>query len=152
MANLPLRTRRLLAAGLNRRDIAAFAGRRMLRAATGPNAVAASLTIGAGNAAVTYTAPLWRGASGNAARISHVVPAGANVPLSIVRTNRDYVVTLATGASAGVATSTAAQVAAAWNASVDVVDRGIIASLPGTGASVATAQALTNLTGGLGGS
>lgn len=135
---------------MNARQIASIGRRRMLRKATGANATAATLTIGAGNAAVLYTAPVWRGVGGNSARIAHVI-AGANTPLTIARSGRDYTVNIATnGASA--ATSTAAQVAAAWNANVDVADKGIVASLPGTGASVATAQALTAMTGGAGGS
>lgn len=149
MADFSLRARRLRAAGLNARDILAFRGRRMLRAPTGANATAASRTIGTTNAAVTYTAALWRGVGGNSARVAHVV-AGANTPLSVVVSGRDYTVNLATNGSS-VATSTAAQVAAAFNATVAATDNGIVASLPGTGASVAVAGALAPLTGGLGG-
>lgn len=121
----------------------------MLRAASGANATAATLTIGAGNAGVTYTAALWRGKGGNGARVAHVV-AGTNTPLSVTAAGRDYTVNLATN-GAGAATSTAAQVVAAFNNTAAVSDNGITASLPGTGASVAVAQAFTNLTGGTGG-
>lgn len=124
----------------------------MLRKATGANATAASLTIGAGNAGVTYTAPLWRGIGGNSARVAHVIPGTTAQPLTITRSGRDYTINLATGGTGGVTTTTAAQAAAAFNANSDATDRGMVASLPGTGASLAVAQALTNLTGGTGGS
>jgi hypothetical protein len=135
---------------MNWRTARAIGGRTMLRKATGANATAASLTIGAGNAGVTYTAALWRGVGGNSARVAHIT-AGANTPLTVTRSGRDITVNLATNGSS-VATSTAAQVAAAVNATAAVSDAGIVASLPGTGASVAVAQAMTNLTGGAGGS
>lgn len=121
----------------------------MLRAATGANATAATLTIGTTNAAVTYTAAFWRGKGGNSSRVAHVI-AGVNTPLTVTNAGRDYTVNIATN-GAGAATSTAAQVAAAFNAYVPAADNGIVASLPGTGASVAVAAALTNLTGGTGG-
>lgn len=150
MPDFSLRARRLRAAGFNARQVVSIGRRLMLRKATGANATAASLTIGAGNAGVTYTQPLWRGVGGNSARIAHIV-SGLNTPLSVTRSGRDFTVNLATS-GAGAATSTAAQVVAAFNANVDVADRGMIASLPGTGASVAVAQAMTALTGGTGGS
>lgn len=150
MPGLPIRTRRLRSVGLNARHVAAFAGRRFLRAATGANATAASKTIGTSNAAVTYTAPLFRGASGNSLRVAHVI-AGANTPLSVVVSGHDITVNVATNGSS-VATSTATQVAAAVNASVAASDLGVTAAAGGTGASVVVAGALANFTGGTGGS
>lgn len=147
-SDFSLRARRLRAGGLNARQVASRAGHKFLRAATGANATAATLTIGAGNAGVTYTAPLWRGKSGNSFRITHVVSGTATLAVAV--SGHDITVTV--GSTAGTATSTAAQVAAAVNASVAASDLGIVASLPGTGASVAVAGAATALAGGTGGS
>lgn len=131
------------------RDALTIGKRTMLRKPSGANATAASLTIGTTNSAVTYSAPLWRGASGNTWRIAHVV-SGNNTPLSVTVSGRDITVNVATNGSAA-ATSTAAQVAAAVNAKPGVTDAGITATAGGTGAGVVVAGALANLTGGAGG-
>lgn len=120
----------------------------MLRKASGANASAASLTIGTSNAAVTYTTPLWRGASGNSFRVAHII-SGANTPLSVTVSGHDITVNVATNGSS-VATSTATQVAAAVNAKQAVTDLGVTATAGGTGASVVVAGAMANLTGGTG--
>ena len=151
MGRISLKERRLRGLGWNARDIS-FIGlpRTMLRAPTGVQLSAASLTIGTTNAAVMYATPAWRGAPGNSTRVAHVT-AGANTPLSVTVSGRDITVNLATNGSS-VATSTAAQVAAAVNASTAVSNLDVVASLPGTGASTAVAAAMANLTGGTGGS
>lgn len=148
MPGLPLALRRNLARGMNRRQAAKIGNRTMLRKPAGANATAASLTIGAGNAGVTYTAALYRGVAGNSIRVAHIVSGTA--ALSVAVSGRDITVTV--GSTAGTATSTAAQVAAAVNASTAVQNLDVVASLPGTGATVAVAGALANLTGGTGGS
>ena len=120
----------------------------MLRPATGTPATAASRTIGTTNSAVTYSLPLWRGASGNTWRVAHIV-SGANTPLSVVVSGRDVTVNVATNGSS-VATSTATQVAAAVNANTALQDKGFVATAGGTGAGVVVAGAIANLTGGAG--
>jgi hypothetical protein len=147
---LPLRFRRLRSAGLNPRQIAARARHALLRPASGSPATAASRTIGTSNAAVTYSLPVWRGASGNTWRVAHVIPGGAGAALSVVVSGRDVTINGAT-AAAGVSSSTAAQVAAAVNANVALSDAGFTATAGGTGASPIVAGAIANLTGGTGG-
>jgi hypothetical protein len=149
MPGLPLKERRLRGLGWNARQIASIGRRTMLRAATGVNATAATLTIGTTNAAVKYDAPLWRGVTGNSIRVAHIT-AGNNTPLTVSVSGKDITVNLATSAG-GVATSTAAQVAAAVNGTA-AANNLVTASLPGTGASVAVAAAMTSLSGGTGGS
>jgi hypothetical protein len=149
MPGLPLALRRNLARGMNRYQAAAIGSRTMLRKPTGANATAASRTIGTTNSAVTYEAPLWRGASGNNWRVAHVV-AGASTPLSVVVSGKDVTVNVATNGSSA-ATSTAAQVAAAVNANTALRDSGFTATAGGTGAGVVVAGAIANLTGGTGG-
>lgn len=117
----------------------------------------ASLTIGAGNAGVTYTATgYYGGLIGNSITVAHVT-SGTGTPLSVNVSGYAVTVHLATDGS-GVATSTAAQVAAAVNGAAEgvsgqggYVQQGtqtlVVASLPGTGASNAVAQAATNLSG-----
>src|SRR6476469_2141899 len=108
----------------------------------------ATLTIGAGNAGVTYTATgYYGGLIGNSIKVAHVT-SGNNTPLSVSVSGYTVTVNLATDGS-GVATSTAAQVAAAVNGSVQggAAQQGgyvtggtqqlVIATLPGTGASLA---------------
>jgi hypothetical protein len=149
MPDFSLRARRLRAAGFNARHVASIGRRLMLRAATGSNATAASKTIGTTNSAVTYTAPLWRGAGGNNWRVAHIV-AGVSTPLSVVVSGRDVTVNVATNGSSA-ATSTSAQVAAAVNAVTALTDTGFTATAGGTGAGVVVAGAIGNLTGGAGG-
>jgi hypothetical protein len=140
--------RRLLARGLNQRHISAIGSRVTLRPASGAPATAASRTIGTSNAAVTYSLPVWRGASGNTWRVAHVV-AGNNTPLSVVVSGRDVTVNSATNGSAA-ATTTATQAAAAVNANTALSDAGFRATAGGTGASPIVAGAIANLTGGAG--
>jgi hypothetical protein len=149
MPGLPLRTRRQRAAGFTARHIASIGRRLALRPATGTPATAASRTIGTSNAAVTYSLPTWRGASGNTWRVAHVIPGGAGAALSVVVSERDVTINGAT-AAAGVSSSTAAQVAAAVNAQTALTDQGFTATAGGTGASPIVAGAIANLTGGVG--
>lgn len=129
-----------------RSSIIAFVG-------TAPNAEAdtkAAATIGAGNAALTFTAKL-AGVLGNAIDIRFVAPTGANAALGVVVTGNDIVVNLATGASAGVVTSTAAQVAAAIAASAPATALVTVANAAGSNGSgvVAGMAAPRFLTGGV---
>lgn len=114
-------------------------------------AVAASTTRGTGNAGLTITANT-AGTGGNSIRYAHVVPAGSNAPLSVTVAGNDITVNLATGATAGTATSTASEVIAAVNASLEASAL-VTASLPGTsdGTGVVAASALAALTGGAAG-
>lgn len=150
MPGLSLRERRQRAVGLSARHIKSIGRRLMLRPASGTPSTAATRTIGTGNSAVTYAAPLWRGASGNTWRVAHIIPAGAAVPLTVTVSGRDVTVNSAT-AAAGVASSTATQVAAAVNAQTALSDTGFRATAGGTGAGVVVAGAMTALSGGVGG-
>jgi hypothetical protein len=142
--------RRLLARGFGHHHVSSIGRRVTLRPAAGNPATAASRTIGTSNAAVTYSLPVWRGASGNTWRVAHVIPGGAGAALSVVVSGRDVTINGAT-AAAGVSSSTAAQVAAAVNANVALSDAGFRAAAGGTGASPIVAGAIANLTGGTGG-
>lgn len=104
----------------------------------------ATRTIGAGNAAVLYTSNKG-GVGGNSVRTAHVV-SGTNTVFSIVVSGNDITVNAATD-GAGLSTTTAAAAMAAVNAHA-TAKLLVTASLPGTGASVITASALANLTGG----
>jgi hypothetical protein len=104
----------------------------------------ATRTIGAGNAAVLYTSNKG-GLGGNAVRTAHVV-AGTNTVFSIVVSGNDVTVNAATD-GAGLSTTTALAAKDAVNAHA-AASKLVTASLPGTGASVITASALTALTGG----
>lgn len=111
--------------------------------------VAALIEIGTGNARLKFTAKA-KGLSGNAIQIATVTPAGANVPLAVAVAGNVITITLATGATAGVATSTASQVLAAVNASSPAF--ALVAAALGTGSSGASpyvAHAATNLAGGV---
>lgn len=119
---------------------------------TAPNALAdtkASVTLGTGNAAILLTSKAV-GIAGNAQSVQLVAPAGANAALGVVVSGSDITVNLATGAVAGVVTSTAAQVIAAINAS-GTANLLVTASnaAASTGASVAAAAAVQKLTGGV---
>lgn len=113
-------------------------------------AAAAALTVGAGNAAVSYAAKQ-KGTGGNGIRIAYVNPGVANTPLSVAvaPNTRDITVTLANGATAGTITSTAAQVRDAVNASL-AASALVAAALPATsdGTGLAAAFAMTALSGG----
>ena len=150
MPGLSLRERRQRAAGLAAHHVRTIGRRLTLRPASGAPATAASRTIGTSNAAVTYSLPVWRGASGNTWRVAHVIPAGAGAVLSVVVSGRDVTINGGT-AAAGVSNSTATQVAAAVNANVALSDAGFRATAGGTGASPIVAGAIANLTGGTGG-
>ena len=111
-------------------------------------AVSGSLVIGAGNAAVKATAAA-AGPAGNKVRVA-VVVAGNNTALSVVyaAATRTITVNLATDGN-GAATSTAAQVVAAWglvNAVVAVATLALAAGSDGSG--VMGAQVTSNLLGG----
>lgn len=102
----------------------------------------ATLTIGGAdpNDAVIYTA-VTSGTAGNAIRVAHVAGAGA---LSVAVAGNDITVTLASGGST----------AAAVKAAVDALPAAaalVTTAVEGTGASLAVAQALTNLAGGANG-
>jgi hypothetical protein len=107
----------------------------------------ATLTVGSGNAKVKVTAQE-PGAAGNSLTLTIVDPGGTTASLSVdVDNGTDVIVSLARASSA--VTSTAADVIAAINedntASTLVVAANGASS---TGASVAAAQAKTNLAGG----
>ena len=112
--------------------------------------VAASKTIGTGNAAVTVTAN-WKGASGNNIQYGQVV-SGTNTAFSIVVTyaaNTGYPTITVNAATdgGGLSTTTAATAAAAINAD-PVASQYITAAAGGTGASVIVAGAAAALTSG----
>lgn len=109
----------------------------------------ATLTLGADNAAILLTAKA-TGILGNAVSLRLVAPAGANAALGVVVTGNDIVVNLATGAQAGVVTSTAANVIAAINgnaAAAALVTAANAASSTGAGV-VAGMAAASKLDGG----
>jgi hypothetical protein len=105
-----------------------------------------SLTVGAGNGAVTVAADT-AGVASNDIRF-RIVVAGASTALSVSVSGNDITVNSATNGSSA-ATSTAAQIAAAIQASgpasalVDATAGG-----DGSGIPTATTTTLTNLTGG----
>lgn len=113
--------------------------------------VTASLTtaLAGANNDLTYTAkaaaPNY--VAGNSVRVAYVV-AGVSTPLTVAVSGNDITVNVATnGASA--ATSTAAQVMAAVNASVPASALVTAANATGNdGTGVVTAMAFTSLTGG----
>lgn len=121
---------------------------------TAPNAVAdtkASLLTGviASNTALVWTSKLV-GELGNQISVRLVAPSGANQTLGVVVAGNAITVNLATGASAGVATSTAAQVIAAIAASTAANALVGVASQAGsTGAGILGALAAVNLAGGI---
>lgn len=113
--------------------------------------VRASTTRGTGNAGVKIEADAV-GTGGNSITYAQVVPAGANAPLSVSVVGSAITVNVATGATAGTATSTADQVIAAINANpaaaaLVTASRG--ASSDGSGVVAASASAA--LTGGAAG-
>ena len=117
------------------------------RAAIGikaPTATAASKTVAMADtdANLLYTAKT-KGKDGNGWRVTHVAPAGATAALSVAVSYKTIVVNLAKADDA--VTSTAAQVAAAVNASV--AGDFIAATVPGDGA-VVNAVAEQTLEGG----
>lgn len=112
------------------------------------DAAAASLTIGTGSSGVTYTAQQ-TGTASNSVRVAHIAPSTANAALSVTVSSNDITVNLATGATAGTVTSTAAQVRDAVNASATASVL-VAASLPGDGTGIAVAAAMAALTGGSG--
>lgn len=96
---------------------------------------------------LVFTASRPTAAEGNAVRVRYVV-AGTNTPLSVSRSGGDLTVNVATD-GAGAATSTAAQVATAVNASDEARFLVTAANAPGNnGTGVVTALAFTSLTGG----
>lgn len=121
---------------------------------TAPNSapdVKASLATGvvASNNALTFTSKLV-GALGNAITVAMIVPATADASLAVAVSGNAITVNLATGETAGVATSTAAQVASAIAASTPA---NALVAVAATGASngtgLAAALAATALAGGI---
>lgn len=114
-------------------------------------AVAASTTRGTTNAALTITANT-AGTDGNSIRYAHVVPSTANAALSVAVSGNDITVNVATGATAGTATSTASEVVAEVNGLVAAAAL-VTASLPtgSDGTGVVSASAMAALTGGAAG-
>lgn len=110
-------------------------------------AAAASLVIGAGSAALKVTAATV-GAAGNNIRVAIVV-AGNDTPLSVAYAG-DLVTVNAATDGGGAATSTAAQVMAAWGmvAAVTAVATVALAAGAGAGDGVVGAAAAANLIGG----
>jgi hypothetical protein len=95
---------------------------------------------------LTFTAVKF-GESGNDIRVRYVV-SGASTPLSVAVSGNDITVNVATNGSSA-ATSTAAQILAAVNASTDAARLVSAANATGNdGTGVVTALAYTNLTGG----
>ncbi len=95
---------------------------------------------------LTYTSRA-RSSSGNSVRVTYVV-AGVSTALSVAVAGNDITVNVATNASS-VATSTAAQVKTAVDASVVAAALVTTANAAGNdGTGVVTALAFTNLTGG----
>jgi hypothetical protein len=119
----------------------------------GTGGVAGALTIGAANAAVTYTAN-WPGTVGNNVKVAHVV-AGNNTAFSIVvtieaATGKPIITVNAATDGGGLSTTTATVAAAAVN-NHPVASQYVSAVAGGTGASVITAAAAAALTGGTNG-
>ncbi len=111
------------------------------------NKAKASATLGTGdNGTITITADAY-GTAGNDFTIEVAVDAGANADMTAVLTGSDILVTLGTGASAGVvdnAKNTATLITAAIAALT-----GVTATASGTGAdSLTEAVAKDNLSGG----
>lgn len=109
-------------------------------------AVAATLTIGAGNSAVTITADV-AGAAGNDIQVVFINPGANDQALSCNYTGGIIFVMLATGV-AGAISSTSADVAAAINVAAGA---DVTAVAGGTGLGVVAAAALAPLAGGVDG-
>ena len=111
-------------------------------------AVAASLVIGAGDAAVKASAA-GAGSDGNNVRVRFVV-AGNGTALSVAYSAPDRLITVNVATSAtGVAQSTATQVVTAWQAVVTVIAVATLALAAGSaGTGVVGALAESNLAGG----
>lgn len=110
---------------------------------------AASIEIGLLNAKLKFTATA-TGVAGNALKVEAVTPAGSNAALAVTLVGQIIRVSLATGAPAGVATSTASQVLAAINAYAPAT--ALLGAALGTGSSGASlyaAHAATSLAGGV---
>lgn len=109
---------------------------------------AASLVIGAANAAVRASAAI-AGAAGNAIRV-RIVVSGNNTALSVVYDAATQLITANVATDgAGVAQSTALQIVGAWGAAATVTAVATLALAAGaTGATVVGAAAAANLTGG----
>lgn len=143
MANLPLKTRRMLARGFNRAQVRALGGR-TFRGIGNRSTLTTSLA-GANND-LTFIART-PGTAGNALRVAIVV-AGNNTPLSVSVAGNDITINSATGA-AGAVTSTGADVVRVVNAS-PTASLKVWASVaaPGNdGTGLVAALALTNLAG-----
>ncbi len=121
------------------------------------NSAHASLTDGTGNARHTLTARA-SGTGGNSITYARTVPATTNAALSVSVSGSAITVSLATGATASVSTSTAKQVIDAINAhsgAAALVRGGLSVNTDGTpsdGSTVVGALAATNLAGGTAGS
>lgn len=112
----------------------------------GAGSVKAFLTIGAGNAGVTYTAN-WAGASGNGIQVAHVTGGTATPAITVTYA-------AGTGLPTITATQTGAVTAATVQAAVNadpVASQYVTATLPGTGASAFTAAAAAPLATGANG-
>lgn len=121
---------------------------------TGGTSVAASRTIGASNAAVTYTSKIG-GAAGNNITVAQVDPTTNNATLSVVVTyasTTGYPTITVNGATDGASalTSTATQVAAAVNADPEA-SQFVTAAAGGTGALAIVAGGASALTSGANG-
>lgn len=101
----------------------------------------ASVTIGSGNAALTFTSKL-SGSAGNAITVRFVAPSTANATLAVAVTGNDIVVSLATGSTAGVVSTTGAQLITAIGASPGASALVTVANAASsTGASVVSGMA-----------
>lgn len=99
-------------------------------------------TVGAPNAAVTYTAK-GAGTWGNNIQVVHATPTGTSIGIAVAYNSTAPYVTITVTPAATGALAHAADTANAVNQHA-VASQYVIASLPGTGASVAVASADTN--------
>lgn len=106
----------------------------------------ASLTVGSGSTGIVFTSSL-AGSAGNAIALTVVEPSAPNSALTVTVVSQRIVISLATS-STSVPSSTAAQVAAAVNAS-SAASALVTAELVTNGSGFASAFAMTNLAGGI---
>jgi hypothetical protein len=143
MANLPLKTRRLLARGVSRRAVPALT--RRLFYGIGNRATLTTALAGSNNDFMVFARAL--GTPGNSVRV-RIVVSGASTPLSVTASGNDITINSATNGSSQ-AISTAQQVVDAINNSLTaspLVWARVAEGNDGTG--VVAALAFTNLTGG----
>lgn len=145
MAGLTLRTRRLLARGINPRRAGRYGSAIFV---SQPTTIGnrATKVVGSGNAAFAIHAKE-PGTGGNAVTVAFVAPASANSPLSVSVAGKAITVNLRT-VTASTPVSTAAEVRRAINSDPSAQKLVHAQSVPGSdGTGVVTAAASSNLTG-----